>query len=114
MIDPAAIADIVSLYKRHGWALRRFLATPELIKVLTEQNDLWQGVEQRSSDMDGAWFSRSSDPENETWELRLLASTPFALLEVLSKTATETEREEALTRVEEKMHEFRSKQIRGH
>jgi len=114
MIDQAAIADIVSLYKKHGWALRRFLATPELIKVLKEQSDLWQGIEHRSSDINGAWFSRSSNPENETWELRLLTPTPFALLEVLSKSATETEREEALTRVEEKMREFRATQPRSH
>ncbi|HTK38607.1 MAG TPA: hypothetical protein VL325_08955 [Pyrinomonadaceae bacterium] len=102
MIDPAAIADIISLYKKHGWTLRRLLMSPEGEKALRSVSDLPKGVETRSSDLDGAWFSRSSNPERETWELRLLEPTPFALLDVLDMTATETEREEALKRVEER------------
>ena len=115
MIDLAAIADIFSLYKKHGWTLRRILVTPELEKALAAtQNDLLQAVEKRRSDIDGAWFSRASDADRETWELRLLGPTPFALLDVIGKSASETEREEALTHIEEKMREFNSRRAPGH
>lgn len=114
MIGPDAIADIISLYKKHGWTLRRLLASPELEKVLRSFEDLLEGVETRSSDLDAAWFSRSSDPDHETWELRLLEPTPFALLDVLDMMAPETEREEALTHIEQKMREFKSRRARGH
>lgn len=115
MIKESELTEILSLYKRHGWTLRRVLMSPEFEKSLgSKRNVLFRDADMRSSNMDGAWFSRLSNPENETWELRLLTSTPFALLDVLSKTATETEREEALTRVEEKMSKFVAKQIRGH
>jgi len=115
MIDPTAVADIISLYKKHGWTIRRLLVSPELEKALRSiRADLPAGVETRSSDMNCAWFSRSSNAERETWELRLLEATPFALLEVLSMAATEAEREEALTGVEEKMREFKSRRSRGH
>lgn len=112
MIDQAAIADIISLYKKHGWTLRRVLASAELKEVLASLQSLPQSVEQHPSDINAAWFSRSSDAERETWELRLLGPTPFALLDVQSKTASETEREEALTRIEKKMREFELKQDR--
>jgi len=114
MIGPDAIADIISLYKRHGWTLRRLLVSPELERSLCSFTDLPEGVATRSSDLDCAWFSRSSNPDRETWELRLLEPTPFALLDVLDMITTETEREEALTRVEEKMREFKAKRSRGH
>lgn len=115
MIDPAAITDIFSLYKKHGWTVRRILITPELEKALAAtQNNLLQAVEKRSSDINAAWFSRASDADRETWELRLLGSTPFALLDVIDKSASETEREEALTRIEERMREFNSRRATGH
>jgi hypothetical protein len=109
MISTDTITEIFSLYKKHGWKPRRLLVSPTLKKHLGLQSRLFDGVEQRNSDIDGAWFSRSSDDERETWELRLLGSTPFALLDVLDKNMDETEREKALSRIEAKVREFGSR-----
>jgi hypothetical protein len=115
MISIDTIAEIFSLYKKHGWKLRRVLLSPALEKILgSPQNKLLDGVERRSSDIDAAWFSRSSPGGRETWELRLLGPTPFALLAVLDEKLSEIEREEALRRIEAKMRDFKSRAAKGH
>jgi hypothetical protein len=115
MTDAAAIKETLSLYKKHGWILRRILITPELQgKLASEHREVFNGVEERLSDINAAWFSRLGGDGRETWELRLLGSTPFALLDVLDQDLDQTEREKALKRIEAKMREFKSRKPTNH
>lgn len=104
MIRAGQIAEILALYKKHGWILRRVLLSDELKKSLgSELETLFGDAEIRSSDVDAAWFSRQSKPEQETWEIRRLSETPFALMEIFDAEDDEEIREETLRETEEKL-----------
>jgi hypothetical protein len=69
MIKAEQIAEILSLYKKHGWNLRRVLLSDALKKSLGETTEkLFGAAEIRSAEIDAAWFSRSSKPDQETWD----------------------------------------------
>lgn len=105
MIDSAAIADILALYKKHGWKLRRVLLCAEVRRDLQPSDaGLFETAEVRDSAFDALWFSRRSKPDSEAWELRRISSSPFALVVVIEDTAKE-EREDILTATEERMLE---------
>ena len=99
MIDAAAIEEIIALYKKHGWTLRRVLVSEPLRKSLsTAAADIFGDADVTPSELDAAWFSRSSLPNRTAWEIRHLSETPFALVEVIdddinAKQAAETFRE---------------------
>jgi hypothetical protein len=89
--------------------------TAELQKnLVSAQDEPLNDVEKRVADIDAIWFSRSAGNGRETWELRLLDPTPFALLDVLDQNLDETERDKALTRIEAQMREFKSRKPSGH
>lgn len=96
MISAEQIGEIVSLYKKHGWSLRRVLLSDALRVSLNEAlQDLFGGAEIVSSPfLNAAWFSRASGKTRETWELRHLSETPFALLEVFGAETDEKKRDE--------------------
>lgn len=107
MIKAGQIAEILSLYKKHGWILRRVLLSDELKKSLgNELETIFGDAEIRSSDVNAAWVSRKSKPEQETWEIRLLSETPFALMEIFDAEDDEEIREETLAEVEERLKTF--------
>lgn len=107
MISEPSIRAILSLYEKHGWILRRVLLSAELKTALAENIDkLFEPVEIFSSDLDALWFSRSSRPESEAWEIRHLSETPFALIEVIDSDLTDSERNNALKSAEIKMSEI--------
>ena len=99
MIDPALINDIVAQYEKHGWALRRILHSDPNISP----RSLPDGVRAEKSPIDALWFSRTSLPGTEAWELRRLTNVPFALVQVIADDLTEAEREEILSDVEKAM-----------
>lgn len=106
MINRQQIEEILSLYQKYGWTLRRVLLTEKLKNELSgEIKNLFGIAEIRSSELDGAWFSRASGEERETWELRYLGTQPFALLEVFEAEDEEEVREEARHEIEEQMLE---------
>jgi hypothetical protein len=96
MISGEQIREIVLLYKKHGWSLRRVLLSDELRVSLNEAlRELFGGAEIVSSPfLNAAWFSRASRDSHETWELRHLSETPFALLAVFTAETDEKTREE--------------------
>ncbi len=79
MIDPALVRDIISTYEKHGWAFRRVLLSDE-----PKQSDLFSGVAVVSTDLDAAWFSRTSNNGATAWEIRHLSTRPLAFLTVVS------------------------------
>lgn len=110
MISAAQISEILSLYEKHGWSLRRVLLSDALRVSINEHlSDLFGGAEIVSSPfLNAAWFSRSSRPSQETWELRHLSETPFALLAVFTAETDEKTREETLENTQKKLLEATS------
>jgi hypothetical protein len=104
MIKPGQIAEIISLYRKHGWILRRVLLSDGLRVELTDAlQDLFGGVPIVSSDINAAWFSRASRAGQEAWELRRLSESPYALFETFDAEDEEEVREAALSEVEARM-----------
>ncbi len=103
MIKAQTITEILSLYKKHGWILRRVLLSENLHKGLKDSlGKIFGDVEILSSGLDGVWFSRVSQ-NGEAWELRRLSDTPFALVEVLENDIDETSREKVMHEIELRM-----------
>jgi len=98
MIKLADVKPIVELYEKHGWSLRRVLLTEPF-----NDEGIFAEVVIEDSAIDALWFSRISKPESETWELRRLTGSPFALIAVFDKSETNTEREDILREIEERM-----------
>ena len=97
------IQEILSLYKKHGWNLRRVLLSDGLRVTLTDAlQDLFGGAEIVSSKLNAAWFSRVAK-HGEAWELRSLGKQPFALVEVIEENVPDDEREEVLRETESRM-----------
>ncbi len=101
MTTAAHIGDIVSLYAKHGWKLRRVLLSKPADSAVESLG--LQDAEIRESTIDALWFSRRSRPETESWELRRLVGTPFALVEVFDDGTPDDEIEERLREVERRM-----------
>lgn len=87
--------EITATYQKFGWTLRRVLLTKDARReLLTQpQNSIFAKVAIEDSDFNALWFSRMSSDKRETWELRLLSASRFALLEIFEKTTPDFERE---------------------
>lgn len=106
MIDEKQIAEILSLYKKHGWNLSRVLLSAELGNNLSDKTRKQFGTaEIVSSEIDAAWFSRPSKYDRQAWELRHLAAAPFALFEVFESETNEDFKRERLSEMERQMIE---------
>ena len=104
MIKPGQIAEILSLYKKHGWILRRVLLSEALKTSLAGSlEQLFGAAEIRAAEIDAAWFSRPARAEQEAWELRRLSETPFALMEIFDAEDEDEIREETLAEVESRL-----------
>ena len=103
----ALFNEIVALYGKHGWQLRRVLVRPEsrseLDKTLDANIPVMEGV------VDAVWFSRPSHEGREAWELRLLAENPYALFETFEKDETEEQRDEMRQEMEARLREYVNK-----
>jgi hypothetical protein len=96
------IKEILATYNKHGWQLRRVLLTPETRSEI--EGDAWAGnatVEVR--EFDALWFSRASQRNREAWELRLIATTQYALFETFEADEPEEAREEVRKEMEARM-----------
>lgn len=100
MIDAATVGEIITLYEKHGWKLRRALLSRAERKSLEPALNSVDIVE---SDLSALWFSRRSKPESEAWELRRLTGSPFALVAVVPADAEADEVEATLAQVVEEM-----------
>lgn len=101
--------DIIATYELHGWKLRRVLARPESVSLVSEAGDLLRDAEIRESDFDALWFARASQAGREAWELRLIAEQPFALFEAFEADESEEDRETARLEMENRMREQASR-----
>lgn len=104
MISARQIAEILSLYRKHGWNLRRVLLSEGLRKSLADSLPaLFGEAEVRASELDAVWFSRPSHGGQEAWELRRLSETPYALMELFDEDDDEEIREESLAETETRL-----------
>ena len=93
--------QIIALYERHGWTLRRALLTSETRAA--SGDSIFNNAAILDSDFDALWFARSSHAGREAWELRLLAEQQYALFEAFEADETEEDREEARREMENRM-----------
>jgi hypothetical protein len=104
MIGADTIIEILSVYKKHGWTLRRVLLSEDLKNSLGEScEDIFEGIRPSASTLDGLWFSRSSKGTLEAWELRHLSANPYALVEVIDSAVEENKREDLLRETQIRM-----------
>lgn len=104
MISAESISEILSVYKKHGWVLRRVLLSGALRKTLEPHLDgLFGDVTPSDSPLEGLWFSRPSKEGLEAWELRHLSTSPYALVEVIEADANEKTREDVFKDIESRM-----------
>jgi|SRR5687767_1571255 len=101
----ALFIEIVGVYSKHGWELRRVLLRPEMRaqfdqKLVGEQVSLLEGA------IDALWFSRPSHSGREAWELRALSENPYALFETFEADETSEDRDEMLLEMENRMKEY--------
>ena len=111
MINAGQIEEILSLYQKHGWNLRRVLLSDALRVNINEfLQPLFGGAEIVSTPLLNAlWFSRASGKAGEAWELRHLSETPFALVQVFSDEWDEDAREEARNELQTRLLNLTSK-----
>lgn len=113
MIDTASIREIIKVYTKHGWSLRRVLLSAELRKSIgADLNALFGDTTLRDSDLDAAWFSRPTKDNGTAWEIRHLSAAPFALL--VGVNDEQAELEDALLDTELRLREAVNKKITGH
>ena len=115
MISVEQISEILSLYKKHGWNLRRVLLSDALRVNINEHiQDLFGGAEIVSAPfLNALWFARASGKAAEAWELRHLSETPFALVEVFPNDLDEAEREERRNELQTRLVNQTSKSAGG-
>ena len=92
--------ELTTIYRKHGWQLRRVLLRPETRAELSVE------VPVKEAEFDALWFSRPSHNDREAWELRLLAQTQYALFETFEADETEEEREDLRVEMEARMREY--------
>lgn len=97
MIGPDQVKEIIGQYERHGWELRLVLAPGD------PPVGLRHGTDVKRAEIEALWFSRPSRSGGETWELRRLSGSPYALLEVIPEGATDEIRRVTLAAIEERM-----------
>lgn len=112
MINEQQTREILLLYKRHGWNLRRVLLSEPSREIPSDSlKNLFGDAEIISSGVDAAWFSRASGAGNEAWELRRLTGAPFAVVEIFEGDDDEEVREETRKEMETRLTESASKII---
>jgi hypothetical protein len=108
MNDVERIRAILSQYEKHGWILRRILISESFrSKLGNSDGELFGKADIIRSDLDAAWFSRSSSPGKETWELRFLGNSPYAIDSFLDDGMNASLREEILKNTEGQMRDAR-------
>lgn len=108
MISAGQIREILSLYRKHGWTLRRVLLTEKLKNSLNDsiENLFGAAAEIVAAEIDAAWFSRdsaASGVDRQAWEIRHLSETPYALVEVFHAEDDEEVREETRHEIQERL-----------
>ena len=106
MYTPHLAEDLVAVYRKHGWQLRRVLLRPESRAEVEPASVLFEAAQMEENLVDALWFSRASHQGREAWELRLLSENPYALFETFEKAETEGQREEVRREMEARLRDY--------
>ena len=102
MISAGTISEIVGVYEKHGWLLRRVLLSSRLkAELAAAGEDIFRDVGIADSDIDAAWFSRPPSDGGVPWEIRHLSDSPYSLLENIDEN--DAGFEDALKAVEDRL-----------
>jgi hypothetical protein len=100
------IKDIVAVYQKHGWQLRRVLLRATTRAEVESAYIPLDLTPLEDATIDALWFSRPSHGQREAWELRLLAENPYALFETFENDETEEQREELRREMEARLRDY--------
>jgi hypothetical protein len=113
MIDAGTVSEILKLYQKHGWTLRRVLLSEALRKSFsTATVGLFAGAAVQTAPVDAMWFSRQSKPGLTAWEIRHLSEIPFALVEVIDDSLDPELKDEVFRNTEARMLDLAGKKAR--
>lgn len=99
MIIASILHEIVAVYIKHCWVLRRVLLSPQLRDSSRTLTDAIGNAEVVYSDVDALWFSRPPVTNGVPWEIRHLNAEPYARLFKIDEFAADFE--DALASAEE-------------
>lgn len=96
--------EVIAKYHQYGWRLRTVLVSTEERKIiLPALRELDEAVEVREFSIPCLWFSRRSRPDSETWEIRRLVGSPYAITEVVFDADKPESLEALIHKAEERM-----------
>src|SRR6059058_2268670 len=99
--------EIIAMYLRHGWRLRRVLLRAETRDGFdAPTSELLKDDAFSEAEIDALWFARPSQAGREAWELRLVAEQPYALFETFEADEAEEDREDLRREMENKMRDY--------
>lgn len=99
--------ETINTYHKHGWQLRRVLLRPETREELKLAEELpFEDATLDESALDALWFARAGQGGREAWELRLVASAPYALLYTFEADEAEEDREDVRREMEARLRDY--------
>ena len=88
MITDESIRELLAMYAKHGWLIRRVLLSKDAADRLSGKlEDLFGSTPVNTSSIDAIWFSRPYKSDGMPWEIRHLGGLPYALVEHLDEDA---------------------------
>lgn len=104
MMTGGAIVELFAAYRKHGWTAFAVLSSKGSASLFGEETaELFAACEKKTAGFDAVWFRRRSRGGSVAYELRHLSSAPFAMLEVIGPDTIDSEVENILRGVEERM-----------
>lgn len=99
--------ETLATYRQYGWQLARILMRPATLAELRSVagGEEFESLAARESPVDAMWFVRPAAGGRESWELRLVNESPYALFEMFEPDEAEEDREDVRREMEAKMRE---------
>ncbi|HYP02795.1 MAG TPA: hypothetical protein VER76_21600 [Pyrinomonadaceae bacterium] len=101
------VRDSLATSRKYGWHLARVLMHPATLAELgaATGGEEFESLPARESSVDALWFVRPAAGGRESWELRLVNESPYALFEMFEPDEAEEDREDVRREMEAKMRE---------
>ena len=99
--------ETLATYRKYGWQLARVMMHPDALAELRKATggEEFESITAREFPVDAMWFMRPSGGGRESWELRLVSASPYALFELFEPDEAEEDREDVRREMEAKLRE---------
>ena len=99
--------ETLATYRKYGWRLARVLMRPATLAELRAATggEEYESLAARESTVDAMWFVRPAGGGRESWELRLVSESPYALFEMFEPDEAEEDREDVRREMEAQMRD---------